>query len=85
MHLGCTKRLARLIARREIDAGALSHLPSDPSLRCLILPNESPDELHQINVEVIRGDIRIASDPKRAEKMYQQCWMNCLPSGKESN
>ncbi len=56
------KRLARVIARRDVDAGVLSHLPPDPSLRCLILPGEKPEELRQIGAEVMGGDIRKASD-----------------------
>lgn len=56
------KRLARLIARRELEAGMLSHLPSDPTLRCLILPSESPEDLRRIGAEVIGGDLRKPSD-----------------------
>jgi len=56
------KRLARLVARRELDAGVLSNLPADSSLRCLILPAEKPDELRQIGAEVTGGDIRNSSD-----------------------
>jgi nucleoside-diphosphate-sugar epimerase len=56
------KRLARLIAQRQIDLSVLSHLPSDPLLRCLILPSERPEELRQIGAEVVVGDIRKASD-----------------------
>jgi nucleoside-diphosphate-sugar epimerase len=56
------KRLTRLIGRREIDASVRSILPPNPSLRCLILPNERPEELHQAGGEVMSGDIRNASD-----------------------
>ncbi len=56
------KRLAGLIARREIDAGILSMLPPDPSLRCLILPGEKPGELRAIGAQAISGDIRNPSD-----------------------
>jgi nucleoside-diphosphate-sugar epimerase len=56
------KRLARLIARRELEAGVLSHLPADLTLRCLLLPGESPEDLRQIGAEVIGGDLRNSSD-----------------------
>lgn len=56
------KRLARLIAERELAASVLSHLPPDPSLRCLALPNEPQDELRKLGAEATGGDIRKASD-----------------------
>jgi nucleoside-diphosphate-sugar epimerase len=56
------KRLARLIARREIDTAVLAHMPANPSLRCLILPGEKADDLRQIGAQVTCGDVRSARD-----------------------
>jgi nucleoside-diphosphate-sugar epimerase len=56
------KRLARLIARKEIGAGVLAHMPPNPSLRCLILPNENADDLRGIGAQAIGGDVRSARD-----------------------
>ena len=56
------KRLARLIARREIDAAVLARMPANPSLRCLILPSEKADDLRQIGAQVTGGDVRSARD-----------------------
>jgi len=56
------KRLAKLIARRELGASVLGHLPANPTLRCLILPNEKRDDLRQIGAQVIGGDVRSARD-----------------------
>jgi nucleoside-diphosphate-sugar epimerase len=59
---GLGKRLARLIGRRELEAGVLSRLPSELTLRCLVLPSESPEDLRQIGAEVTAGDLRKPSD-----------------------
>ncbi len=56
------KRLARLIAQREIDPSILSKMPQDTSLRCLVLPSENPEELRAMGAEVISGDVRNAAD-----------------------
>lgn len=56
------KRLAGLIARRELGEGVLANVPPDPALRCLILPNENADELRKTGAQVLCGDVRNARD-----------------------
>jgi nucleoside-diphosphate-sugar epimerase len=56
------KRLVRLIARRELGSPVLSHLPADPTLRCLILPHEKAEDLRQVGAQVMGGDVRNPRD-----------------------
>ena len=61
------KRLVRLLAERRFEHDALSDLPLDLRLRCLVQPGVNCAELQKISpqIEVVVGDLQKLSDCKR--------------------